>query len=727
MVERALNVVLQLLGERSFQRSINNVNRAVGQLPDVSRQFFTPNQLQFLDAATGGLVNFNRGTLQTRNALGQLQPALALTGTELGLLALAEVEVERSARGLPSAMGEVDKSVKKTTDSVKKAGQASQQMRINFALNFLSVLFFGQALQRFFVGFARTTIQVFNEIATSQNDTRVSLQALAIEFEALKFAVGNAIATALEPYIPLIINIIERMINWIDENQNLVASLIGGGAVLGALLAVTGTTLLFLVSLINIGQTLGGVVIGNLAKFATSMKAGAVATALASLAQALFVIGILAVAAAAIIVVAAFAKWPNALGPAREEIAKLGIVEGLKNQLFALFGVANDGSSDAFPRLAGAALALLVRVIALTQSFLGVINVGAGLVKLIFNIGTSIFRTGEVIGTVLAFVVKGFFGLGKAIGDALFDKIDKAILRFKQLAAAATFDFDRVGELQKQINAINDENVDNFVDGIKQGISDAGAAFTELADGYSRDAEDIAAAFNKIGAGVGGIAEGIKDASAVDTARFQQIFIDAKNAAEAAKKATDEATVSQQQFVSGVGGPGVLNEAAFGDVSLPFQDVQVEPLNNLTESIGLGKLQLTGFQEVLGGVTTQLQEEVGPQILDLSMSIGGEESLLTNLNSVTDKLQAEEGLTTSLSAASMEMGTMKTVVEDLQPAYDDTKGKIEETTKAIDDQKFAAEKLAEVLRRILLLQGRIARSSSDGFKDTNPTNPGTSA
>lgn len=102
----------------------------------------------------------------------------------------------------------------------------------------LSFLFFGQSLQSNMIRLATVTVSSFQEITKSQTGAGRSLTALSANFEYLKFTIGNAIATALEPYIPTMINIITATADWVSQNQ----SLVGLGIILAGIAGFVITT-----------------------------------------------------------------------------------------------------------------------------------------------------------------------------------------------------------------------------------------------------------------------------------------------------------------------------------------------------------------------------------------------------------------------------------------------------------------------------------------------------
>ena len=123
--------------------------------------------------------------------------------------------------------------VKKSMDKIAVAGDKMKQ-RFNYWA--LSILFFGMAIQRTFVGIARAAVSSFMKIIDSNNMTTASLKQLSGWWEYLKFTVGRAIDETLKPFLPLIIKIVNSFAEWIQKHKEIVTWTIGLGAAIGTLM-----------------------------------------------------------------------------------------------------------------------------------------------------------------------------------------------------------------------------------------------------------------------------------------------------------------------------------------------------------------------------------------------------------------------------------------------------------------------------------------------------------
>lgn len=167
------------------------------------------------------------------------------------------VDANRTTRMLRSQgviykknVGHVDAFGKKVTNMnniMKKGRKATDQ----FNMSALGVMFAGMAIQRVFIGLARSATMTFTKILESNNMLGSAVQKLGVQFEFLKFTVGSAMNTALEPLMPVIMDIINRFTEWTQKNPKLISKIIILGIVLGTFLLIAGQTSLAIVSIVQ--------------------------------------------------------------------------------------------------------------------------------------------------------------------------------------------------------------------------------------------------------------------------------------------------------------------------------------------------------------------------------------------------------------------------------------------------------------------------------------------
>lgn len=116
----------------------------------------------------------------------------------------------------------------------------------------LSMMFFGMQIKRVFSRIASISIDTFMKIAGSTDLAKRVFVSLTAALTFLKFTIGDAIARALEPFMPMIIGIIETVTDWIYKNQKLAGILIIVGLLIGALMMVLGQVMTFINGIIGI-------------------------------------------------------------------------------------------------------------------------------------------------------------------------------------------------------------------------------------------------------------------------------------------------------------------------------------------------------------------------------------------------------------------------------------------------------------------------------------------
>lgn len=154
---------------------------------------------------------------------------------------------------------EMGKGVTKTTTSIKqydkgilKANKSTATFTkglTRFKMEFLGILFFGMAIKRLFDSIARSAITSFTKIIESNNMMGTAVQRLSTHWEFLKFSIGSALNTALEPLLPKLIEIIDKISEWTQKHPKLTSGIILTAILVGTLLLLIGTLALGMGSL----------------------------------------------------------------------------------------------------------------------------------------------------------------------------------------------------------------------------------------------------------------------------------------------------------------------------------------------------------------------------------------------------------------------------------------------------------------------------------------------
>lgn len=149
-------------------------------------------------------------------------------------------------------------SQKKAAAASRKAMMASQQQGQQFDMNALSVMFFGMAVSRVFSRIKTVGIDTFMKVTQGSTLAGQGINALKANFELLKFAIGEALAQGLLPFIPRILEIVQKVTDWVSENKELVTSIVISGMAIGTLALLYGTLKLGLTGVIKTIGKLGG-------------------------------------------------------------------------------------------------------------------------------------------------------------------------------------------------------------------------------------------------------------------------------------------------------------------------------------------------------------------------------------------------------------------------------------------------------------------------------------
>lgn len=134
-----------------------------------------------------------------------------------------------------------------TTGKVMNVGKAmakSKQIAKAFKFEWLGIMFAGMALTRVFKTLFRTTYETFKKAGGLITKQGQQVLALSAHWELLKYSIFNAIITALEPLIPVMIKVISFMADWVNRWPRLTAAIIIGGLVIGTLALIVGQLML---------------------------------------------------------------------------------------------------------------------------------------------------------------------------------------------------------------------------------------------------------------------------------------------------------------------------------------------------------------------------------------------------------------------------------------------------------------------------------------------------
>jgi ElaB/YqjD/DUF883 family membrane-anchored ribosome-binding protein len=158
------------------------------------------------------------------------------------------------------------KQVADQKNAMREAEQARMKMQRGFLQGGLSIMFFGMQMKKFFEGIAQSSMSTFLKLSTDTEMANNTMNRLNAGIEGVRFAIGDAINTALEPFEEIFRNVIDHVIDFVDEHPNLIAWAVAIGLIVGTVMMLVGQFSLLIIGI-------------SAAKFAFGGMGGAATTA----------------------------------------------------------------------------------------------------------------------------------------------------------------------------------------------------------------------------------------------------------------------------------------------------------------------------------------------------------------------------------------------------------------------------------------------------------------
>ncbi len=270
-----------------------------------------------------------------------------------------------------------------TTTQIQRTIKAQKR----FSFDFLTLMFAGMMLQRVFGGALRNIIDSYKKMTGMQSEFNRATLKLAAGWNYVKFSIANALNNPMViNAIEWLVDMFERMADWIQENQSLTLLLLGTMAALAAL----GGFAVLLSGLKQLGMMMG--VLNTNGELATeSIKAAGKALRgmvlnhpLLALITALLLLGAAALATYPTLVDDVKKGWTNGVVPAMES--------GIKT-ILDMFGISVD-VKDVWKYIAF----LFSKVVLLGEALIVMLVDGAvGLFAVFTTLGKFIWQA--VVGT----------------------------------------------------------------------------------------------------------------------------------------------------------------------------------------------------------------------------------------------------------------------------------------------------------------------------------------
>ena len=391
--------VPKMLGQLKY--NLYDAAKAGGTLSKTGKTLFTNLDTPGLKRISLDYSNIGRTAAKVSTALPLMNKQMSIQSRIVKESAKADALKQQSmaqnlmTSGLSSK--ELDKSNKSMIKSVKGLKQT-------FSMQFLGIMFGGMAIQKLFQGMATTAKQSFMQITQGQGEAANAFMALDASIQLVRFSLGEAIGSALIPFIPKIIEIAEKVSDWIQNNKELTSGIVIGGIALGAFMMTIGQTVLVIEALIN---TLKGLIPASLVgKMAAFIKLNGLSTFITIIGEVIFWLAIL------------LAAWQVNFGKIQE--TTFAIV----NRLWRIFRIIFDNLVPLFTDMFGlikaifegdwnliitymskVGLRLLKIIVQLATNIIGLIaELLVGVINLFLNLTEFLFK---IMGGIVKVIVKG--------------------------------------------------------------------------------------------------------------------------------------------------------------------------------------------------------------------------------------------------------------------------------------------------------------------------------
>jgi hypothetical protein len=151
------------------------------------------------------------------------------------------VEVlDKASKPLKRIVQEHTRTLDKNNQVMKQQTKTVTGLTERFKMHYLSVLFFGMAIQRIFQGIMRSATQTYLKITEGTTEASQAIIGLQSGIQLLQFAIGEALGSTLIPLLPMLMGIIEGVLDFISQNKELVSWLLIAGLAFGSFLMWTG-------------------------------------------------------------------------------------------------------------------------------------------------------------------------------------------------------------------------------------------------------------------------------------------------------------------------------------------------------------------------------------------------------------------------------------------------------------------------------------------------------
>ena len=186
-------------------------------------------------------VQMKEGTIRASAINKDIKERMAQNGKYGKALARQAKHAKGAFKGVDSVLGKnFDKKVASAKGNLNSLGQKLKNNEGHFQGWALSIMFAGMAVMRVMQQIWKTSTKTFQDVQHSVEGTTTGFDLLNGQMKYLQYVAG----AALEPLVAQLIPIIEIVSEWIGENEELFASIVKWGLVIGTALMVVGQLVL---------------------------------------------------------------------------------------------------------------------------------------------------------------------------------------------------------------------------------------------------------------------------------------------------------------------------------------------------------------------------------------------------------------------------------------------------------------------------------------------------
>jgi len=147
--------------------------------------------------------------------------------------------------------------------SARSSEKAFGLMKNNIMSAGLSFLFTGMAIKKMFMDIATTAITTYNKINANTMLANNAVTRLSMTMDYVNYVIGDALASALDAIMPMIMSVVDTVTDWIEKNPELTGQLILWGIIVSTVVMALGQFGLAVLGIISLLQLLGLVKTGT--------------------------------------------------------------------------------------------------------------------------------------------------------------------------------------------------------------------------------------------------------------------------------------------------------------------------------------------------------------------------------------------------------------------------------------------------------------------------------